>query len=522
VNRIRRAAQRAHLIIVNHSLVFSDMVSEGSVLGEYARIVFDEAHNLEKVAMRYLGVTLAYSRVRRILNRLHTKSEGSHGILAVLEAWVGEMVKGWPEYEAHRSLIDEAVERVQAVRSQSQDFFQCIHAAVTSAAADGGEGSHEGKLRYFAESPVFIGNSETVNEFRGGLTGLIETMGHVFTALSPVSSHLLPHKEETLIDIEKTQADLLAVVADLDFLVAASGRNVFWFEYDEGESAFSLRIQSAPLDVNEKLAAGLYDHMETVIMTSATLAVVNDFSYIRDRLGLNLDSRDRVTEFIASSPFDYHHQAAIVVPTFLPSPKDGEFILKANEVILSLAAEVGRGMLVLFTSRGHLQRSFTDLRDEFARRGITLLAQGVDGSRNMLLRRFREDVSSVLFGTDSFWEGVDVPGKALEIVVIVRLPFSVPTDPIVQAQMEEVERTGRNPFTGYSVPEAAIKLRQGAGRLIRHRTDRGAVVILDSRMVTARYGATFRRSLQGKTLKADSTPMLVESLKRWFEENNGE
>jgi Rad3-related DNA helicase len=136
----------------------------------------------------------------------------------------------------------------------------------------------------------------------------------------------------------------------------------------------------------------------------------------------------------------------------------------------------------------------------------------------VLLRRFREDVSSVLFGTDSFWEGVDVPGKALEIVVIVRLPFSVPTDPVIQAQMEEVESAGRNPFTGYSVPEAAIKLRQGAGRLIRHRTDRGAVVILDSRMITARYGATFKRSLPGRALKVDSIPMLVESLKGWFEE----
>ncbi len=178
-------------------------------------------------------------------------------------------------------------------------------------------------------------------------------------------------------------------------------------------------------------------------------------------------------------------------------------------------------MLVLFTSRGHLQRSYNELRDEFSRRGITLLAQGFDGSRNAILRRFREDVTSVLFGIDSFWEGVDVPGKALEIVVIVRLPFAVPTDPIVQAQIEEIERTGRNAFTGYSVPEAAIKLRQGAGRLIRHRNDRGAVIVLDSRMATARYGGIFKRSLPGRSLKADSPEMLVEILKRWFAEDDG-
>jgi ATP-dependent DNA helicase DinG len=518
VNRVRKAAQRAHIIVVNHSLVFSDMVSEGSVLGDYSRIVFDEAHNLERAAMRYLGVTLSFSRIRRILNRLSMKSEGGRGILALLESWAGEMVRGFPEYKAHHALIADSVERVQAVRAASQEFFRLLTASVAAAASENAEGAHEGKLRYYAESPVFITNGETVNDLRNALTALSGAMEDVGVVISSVSPGLLAQKEETLLDLEKSRDDLLAVIADLDFLVAATGRNVYWFEYGEEDSGFSLRIQSAPLDVAERLAAGLYDRMETVVMTSATLAVAGEFAYVRERLGLNLDSRERITEFIAPSPFDYQRQSAVVVPTFLPSPKDADFITRANEVILSLAAEVGRGMLVLFTSRGHLHRSFTELRDEFARRGITLLAQGFDGSRNMLLRRFREDVTSVLFGTDSFWEGVDVPGKALEIVVIVRLPFAVPTDPVIQAQMEEVERAGKNPFTGYSVPEAAIKLRQGAGRLIRHRSDRGAVVILDSRMVTARYGAIFKRSLPGKMLRADGTPALVEMLNRWFAE----
>jgi len=257
--------------------------------------------------------------------------------------------------------------------------------------------------------------------------------------------------------------------------------------------------------------------METVVMTSATLTAANDFTYIRDRLGLNLDSRERVNEFIASSPFDYQRQAAVAAPGFIPSPKEGDFIRRTNEVLLSMADELRRGMLVLFTSRGHLYRSYHDLRDQFAQRGITLLAQGLDGSRNLLLRRFREDVSSVLFGMDSFWEGVDVPGKALELVVIVRLPFAVPTDPIVQAQMEELERAGKNPFTCLSVPEAAIKLRQGAGRLIRHRNDRGAVVILDKRVNTTWYGKLFRRSLPGRTMRAESSAMLIENLRGWFE-----
>ena len=516
VSRIRKAAQRAHLIIVNHSLVFSDMVSDGGVLGGYSRIVFDEAHNLEKQAIRFLGVSFTYYRIRRILNRLHTKSEGrGHGALAVISSWIGEIVKGWPEFETYIPLIDAAIEAAQLTRSRSQEFFERMNASVQAAVSQN-ESLHEGKLRYYPESPVFALNSDAVEDFAGALTILIEAAEQVFNFITGVSSNRLKQKEDILIDFEKTKEDLQAVVNDLQFLSAASGKNVFWFEYGENGSYYSLKIQSAPLDVAEKLAAGLYDHMETVIMTSATLAVANDFSYIRDRLGLNLDQRERVTEFIASSPFDYDRQAAVVIPSFLPSPKAEDFIERTNEVLLELAREVGRGMLVLFTSRGHLQRSFNELRDPFARYGVTLLAQGVEGSRSHILRRFQDDVHSVLFGTDSFWEGVDVPGESLEVVVMVRLPFAVPTEPIVQAQMEEIEKAGKNPFLEFSVPEAAIKLRQGAGRLIRRRNDKGAVIILDNRITTTRYGATFKRSLPGRTMRADSLPMLVQNLKQWF------
>ena len=146
------------------------------------------------------------------------------------------------------------------------------------------------------------------------------------------------------------------------------------------------------------------------------------------------------------------------------------------------------------------------------------MGQGIDGSRNLILRRFREEKRSILFGTDSFWEGVDVPGSALEIVVIIKLPFAVPSEPIVQAQMEEIERSGGRPFVEFSVPEAAIKLRQGAGRLIRHRNDRGIVIVFDTRIVSSWYGNTFRRCLPGKLVKSENVEKLVENLKFWFKD----
>jgi len=521
VNRIRKAAQRSHIIIVNHSLVFSDMVSDGGVLGGYTRIVFDEAHNLEKTALRFLGVTMNYYSVRRVLNHLYSKNEQVYGVLVMLRKWVGNMGKGWPEFAKNAATVENAVETVQYVHSITNTLFKNLNTAVL-AQTENKEDSPEGKLRYFANSPVFDMCKETISEFSELMTALIRVLEEVYILVSSVSSNHLHNREDILIDIEKSRQYLKAIIDEFAFLVEASGRNVFWFEYNPNAAWASLKINSAPLDIAEKLAVGLYDHMETVIMTSATLTVARDFFYIRERLGLNLDTRERVTEFIASSPFDYQRQSAVVIPAFLPSPKKEDFIERANEVLLSIARDVRRGMLVLFTSKGHLQRSYYELKDMFDRHGITLMGQGIDGSRNLLLRRFREEKSSVLFGTDSFWEGVDVPGSALELVVIVRLPFAVPTEPIIQAQMDEIKRAGGQPFMEYSVPEAAIKLRQGAGRLIRHCNDQGAVIVLDTRIVTTKYGSIFRRCLPGTSIRVDNEDLLTERLNKWFERNTGE
>jgi len=512
---VRKAAQLSHVIIVNHSLVFSDMVSSGGVLGAYDRIVFDEAHNIEKTAIRFLGVSLNHYRVRRILNHLVSKNEGAHGLLPTLDDWITEMSKVFPEIAPNKATIENAVDSVEEVHAALNGLFEKLYSTVRAEVGKS-RGGHDGKLRYFPGSSIFSANIDHIDAFKDSLNNMIAVTNDVLMIVSGASESQLNMKEEMLFEIEDVKNSLQAIVNDIDFLMEADGVNVFWFEYNDRNSFYSLKINSAPLNVAEKLAYGLYDKMETVIMASATLTVAGDFSYIGSRLGVNLDSRDRVSEFIAPSPFDYDKQAAVIVPTFVPSPKEDTFIMKTNEVLYSLAKNLERGMLVLFTSRGHLNQSYIELRDKLTREGITLLAQGMDGSRTSILKRFRKETGSVLFGTDSFWEGVDVPGDALEIVVIVRLPFAVPSDPVIQAQMEEVEKTGGNSFMDFSVPEAAIKLRQGAGRLIRHRNDKGAVVMLDNRIITTRYGKLFRNSLAGKSLKADSMKMLLDNLAKLF------
>jgi Rad3-related DNA helicase len=427
------------------------------------------------------------------------------------------MSKGWAEFVAHAATFEAALETVQMVRTATRELFEQLNSAVRTEAS-GKRDILDGKLRYDENTPVFSSCADAIEAFTSSVSLMIAAVEDIKMIVSGVSSGQLADREETIIELEKSQVDLQAVVNDFEMLIAARGSNVYWFEYSDNGYSYSLKIQSAPLDIAEKLSVGLYDHMETVVMASATLTVARDFSYISKRLGLDLDSRERVREFIATSPFDYPRQAAVIVPSFLPSPKHEKFIEQTNDVLYRIATEIGRGMLVLFTSRGHLHRSYHELKDPLTRKGLTLMGQGIDGSRNLLVRRFREDKRSILFGTDSFWEGVDVPGSALEIVVIMKLPFAVPADPVVQAQLEEVERAGGNPFMDYSVPEAAIRLRQGAGRLIRHRGDRGIVVVLDNRIVTARYGETFKRCLPGTFIKTDSTDNLIKSMSAWFGE----
>ncbi len=519
VNRIRRAALKAHVVIVNHSLVFSDIVSDGAVLGQYSRIVFDEAHNIEKVALQYLGVNFSYYSIRRVLNKLYSKDGGEHGLLTVLREWTVEMAKGFPGYVDKNATVTVTIETLSHFRSVVRQLFEDLHTSVLKTVSSQ-PGRSDTKLRYDDTTEIFSAAADAREQFNDIISLLIKGLDDIKLIVSEASQGQIKDRIEVLADIEKSQTELQAIVDEFEFLRSASGPNVFWFEYREGGSAYNLKIHSAPLDIAEKLSIGLYDHMESVVMASATLTVARDFDYIRNRLGLNLDSRDRVTEFIATSPFDLQQQSILAVPSFLPSPKSDTYVNAVNDTILSLATTIRRGMLVLFTSRGHLHRSYNDLRDRMERDGITLMGQGIDGSRSLLLRRFREETKSVLFGTDSFWEGVDVPGSALEVVVIVKLPFAVPSDPLVQAQMEEIEKDGGNPFMEFSIPEAAIKLRQGAGRLIRHRNDRGVVVVLDNRIITARYGEIFRRCLPGTFRKFPELDQMSESLHIWFGDGN--
>jgi len=294
---------------------------------------------------------------------------------------------------------------------------------------------------------------------------------------------------------------------------------VRWIEID-AEKSNIVRLVRCPLEVGKPLAEWVYPNLKTIAMTSATLTVQNKFDFLFNRIGLNLVKERRIEQAILDSPFNFQEQALLGIPTDIVTPDNKAFLSESVECIREILRATRGHAFVLFTSFYALNSAYRELEDELREEGITPLKQGAE-QRTQLLERFRKDSSSVLFATDSFWEGVDVPGDALQCVILARLPFRVPTEPILQARTEAIEQAGGNAFMDYNVPLAVIKFRQGFGRLIRRRSDRGAVAVLDSRILTKRYGKMFIDSLPDVRVVSGPSSEVTKELEAFYSVERG-
>lgn len=510
-HRARRQAAQADLLVVNHALLLSDLslrhqtdnYSSAAVLPPFDRIIIDEAHHLEDVATHFFSSQVTRFAFARALNRLRHPRKPDRGLLP---RFLSLLARELPDHEDELyRLLYERVENLLAVR------FQLFDRAVASLEDIGRDlADHLGReigereeikqrlVPSFLESDCWRTVTEKVRELARETEVLVGGLVALIKECEKLPEETAEKLTSSLTDLRGVAGRLEGMAADLTFFVAADDETCGWFEVIKGRigrgSGIVTRLCTAPLTVADRLKQGLYDRFRTVVMTSATLAVGDSFAYFKGRVGLDKFGAARVTELLLPSPFDFAEQALVGVPTDVPEPGRpgyGEMVRDLSE--RAIVAADGR-TFVLFTAHSLLRQVHGELAPVLEARGYRCLRQGEE-NRHRLLKKFAADATSVLFGTDSFWEGVDVPGRALEQVIITRLPFKVPTEPVLEARAEAIDKNGGDPFMEYTVPQAALKFKQGFGRLIRHRKDRGVVWILDSRVVKKGYGRVFLRSL---------------------------
>lgn len=510
VNKARRHAARANILVVNHHLLFADLsiryqigsVSEAAVLPPYSRIIFDEAHHLEDVATNYFGDRVTRAGIMRILSRLHRQQKQLfkghlHTALFKLRRKRGQ----FDEHLCSRieeSVMGRLVPEVIALHEATQVLMDHIYEAVKGFAQE--NQGYEIKQRLVPEVVQALlidsGLSRLLQEYTSSMLDLSAGLAALTGLL---------HKLQTGAD-EDLASVIVEIKASSDRLAAASaviGEVVFkqdeesirWIEVRPGyKGRHIVRFQCSPLDIAPMMQKAVYDSYNTIVMTSATLTVENSFEFLGKRIGLTALDPGRRRELLLPAPFDYQNQAVVCIPTDIPDPNDRAFSAELGKLIFRAVSISNGRAFVLFTSYGLLSIIYRQLEDSFRKLGINPLRQG-DENRHELLARFRRDKASVLFATDSFWEGVDVEGEALENVIISKLPFKVPNEPVIEARWEAIERAGGNPFMEYAVPLAVLKFKQGFGRLIRRKSDRGSVIVFDNRVVRKSYGKRFMRSL---------------------------
>ncbi|MDB4508182.1 DEAD/DEAH box helicase [Akkermansiaceae bacterium] len=458
----RKKAMNATVLVVNHSLFFSLLnpdeewrETESGFLVPNDFVVFDEAHTLEAVAAKSLGLRLSHAGLKFDIQRLYNP-KSKKGLLKYAGA-------------------TDAMQAARRVLEVADDFFDSVGEEVTFQS----DWSRESRVR----QAELVEN--TLSE------PLRECWGCIEEAAEGIEDDI---RKNELMDGARRLRELHGGIKM--FLDQEDDESVYWVEKG-GNEGTSYSLNAAPVNVADRLRPLLFGADKTCIMTSATLGTGDDqLKYFRERVGA-----EHVPAVKIGSPFDYQKQMAIYVIKSMPDPREDDYEKMLIHWIERVLIKTEGKAFVLFTSHRLLRSVADQMEDFFDERGWTLLAQGSGMPRAKMVEKFREDINSVLFGADSFWAGVDVPGEALSNVIVTRIPFAVPDHPLTAARLEEIEAEGGNPFMQYSVPEAVIKLRQGVGRLIRSKKCQGMVVILDNRVVTKRYGKSFLAALPDAPVK---------------------
>lgn len=504
--RVRQEAQSAHLLVVNHALLLADVATGNRILPDYNYIIIDEAHHLEDATTDALSFSATQSDIDRLLREL---GSANSGVLNWLLSALKDVLTP-SEYANVNNYVSRLTDQAFRLENYIRDFFTTLDEFMLDQRKGNPLGLYSQQERILPATrtqPSWFEVERTWEDAEKALVGIKDNLGKLAQIVADEIPSLAEADEELysrLTNLYRRFEDLHTNVNGMIF--EPSLEQIYWTETSNNNQRISLH--TAPLHIGTLMQKHLWHQKASVILTSATLTTGGEFNYIRGRL-----FAEEANEVSLGSPFDYENAALLYIVNDIPEPNDrrGHQMAVENGLVHLCRATGGRA-LVLFTSYEQLRKTSQAITPILAKQNIMVYEQGEGASPHTLLESFRSAESAVLLGTRAFWEGVDVPGKALSVLVIVKLPFAVPSDPIVAARAETFD----DGFSEYSLPEAILRFRQGFGRLIRTQSDRGAIVILDKRILSKKYGRSFLESLPQCTNQAGPLSEMPRQVQKWL------
>jgi DNA polymerase-3 subunit epsilon/ATP-dependent DNA helicase DinG len=505
----KQAAQAAHLLVVNHALLLTDVAVGNRVLPDYQHVIIDEGHHLEDATTGALSFRLTQMDLERLIREI---GNSNSGVLGQLLAAAKDQARP-SDFALLTQRVERATDLAWRLQEQAHGFFEALSNFIDQQREGQGESIYVQQERLLPSSRTLPGWDDVeISWSTGGntLKQLLTLIGELQKGTADLYSAGVEALEDSLGNLGSLYRRLAEAESMVDALVfEPTSDSVYWVESNPNTKRLALNV--APVHVGPLVEKYLWHEKRSVILTSATLTANHDFSYIRESL-----SADEADELALGSPFDYQSSALLYIPSDIQEPHQPNYQQQVEETLTALCKASGGRTMVLFTSYAQLKRTAKAIKrrleslEESER--ITVFEQGEGSSPNSLLDAFKSTARAVLLGTRSFWEGVDVPGEALSVLVIVKLPFDVPTDPLVAARSDTFE----DAFNEYQLPEAILRFRQGFGRLIRSASDKGVVVLLDRRVLSKSYGKMFIDSLPNCTRRVGTLAELPRAAARWL------
>jgi DNA polymerase-3 subunit epsilon/ATP-dependent DNA helicase DinG len=504
-NRAKNAAQTAHLLVVNHALLLSDIATGSKVLPDYSYLIVDEGHHLESATTNALSFRLTQLDLERMLKEV---GGSNAGILGRVLGETHEMLRP-SDLGLLQQNVNRATDAAFRLEQLNREFFNTVGGFITLLREGQPQNNYSWQARVLPSTRTLPGWDEveiTWDAAGETLALLLNGLTEIHKAASELYANGHDQLEDVIGDIGNIYRRLSEAHANISGMISKPNEGqIYWLEVNPNGNRLSLN--AAPLRVGELIEKYLWHEKTSVILTSATLTAHNEFQYLRNTLGA-----DEADEIQLGSPFDYESSTLLYIPNDIPEPNAAGYQQALDRAIITTAKAIGGRMLVLFTSYAALKKTSAAITGPLASDDIFVYEQGDGASPNALLESFKSTDRAVLLGTRSFWEGVDVPGTSLSVVFITKLPFDVPTDPLIAARSEMYEDS----FNEYYLPEAILKFRQGFGRLIRTSSDRGVVAIMDRRILTKQYGRLFLESLPGCTSRQGPAANLARETGKWL------